>query len=139
MAWDQPEQPEQPPQPAQPGQPDQPDQPEQPEQPKRKEIEPGNKDNKSEIIDEKARIKSLPTAQTELVQGADEKQRPMGEKLTNGGDAAPLLPRKSKDTSKKAHLRMPPPSVSLSGGQMQRVAISRAFMRADQATLVVLE
>lgn len=29
--------------------------------------------------------------------------------------------------------------VSLSGGQMQRVALSRAFMRADKATLVVLE
>jgi hypothetical protein len=32
-----------------------------------------------------------------------------------------------------------PTYVSLSGGQMQRVAISRAFMRADQAMLVVLE
>lgn len=34
---------------------------------------------------------------------------------------------------------LPPPSIALSGGQMQRVAISRAFMRADDATLVVLE
>jgi hypothetical protein len=32
-----------------------------------------------------------------------------------------------------------PPTISLSGGQMQRVALSRAFMRADKATLVVLE
>lgn len=31
------------------------------------------------------------------------------------------------------------PAVSLSGGQLQRVALSRAFMRADDATLVVLE
>lgn len=32
-----------------------------------------------------------------------------------------------------------PPTISLSGGQMQRVALSRAFMRADKATLVVLD
>ncbi|KIM33513.1 hypothetical protein M408DRAFT_19794 [Serendipita vermifera MAFF 305830] len=47
---------------------------------------------------------------------------------------SPKVPRRSKALSKAE-----PTYVSLSGGQMQRVAISRAFMRADQATLVVLD
>ena len=56
----------------------------------------------------------------------------------------PLLDLNSKAQGSKALRRSKdmssdPPYVSLSGGQMQRVAISRAFMRADQATLVVLD
>lgn len=52
----------------------------------------------------------------------------------DASDPSPKGPRRSRALSDKE-----PTYVSLSGGQMQRVAISRAFMRADQAMLVVLE
>ena len=52
----------------------------------------------------------------------------------DASDPNPKGPRRSRAPSDKE-----PTYVSLSGGQMQRVAISRAFMRADQAMLVVLE
>jgi hypothetical protein len=58
-------------------------------------------------------------------------------------DKSPDLDASDLSSKEPGRSRVPfdkePTYVSLSGGQMQRVAISRAFMRADQATLVVLE
>jgi len=49
--------------------------------------------------------------------------------------------KKSKEFSSGQH--SPPPgyqvSITLSGGEAQRVALARSFMRADEATLVVFD
>lgn len=113
---------------------DGPEQPEQPEQPEKKAVGPEDKKEKPEVADQKQDVNGLPAVGSPVEQNRDEKSSRKAEILSN----APESPNRSKGIPNKA-LRMPAPSVSLSGGQMQRVAISRAFMRADKATLVVLE
>lgn len=117
---------------------DGPEQPEQPEQPEKKVVGPEDNKERTEVADQKQDINSLPAVGSPAEQNTDEKRSRKAEILSNGVPNAPESPNRSKGISNKV-LRMPAPSVSLSGGQMQRVAISRAFMRTDKATLVVLE
>jgi ABC-type dipeptide/oligopeptide/nickel transport system ATPase subunit len=117
---------------------DGPDQPEQPEQPEKKAVGPEDNKERPVAADQKQDVDGHPSVGDLAERNMDEKKSRKTEILSNGVPNAPESPNKSKGISNKA-LRMPAPSVSLSGGQMQRVAISRAFMRADKATLVVLE
>jgi hypothetical protein len=114
------------------------DGPEQPEQPEQKAVGPEDNKEKPEVADQKQDVNSLPAVGSPAGQNSDEKRSTKAEVLPNGVSNTLESPKRSKGISNKA-FRMPAPSVSLSGGQMQRVAISRAFMRTDKATLVVLE
>ncbi|KAG8783445.1 hypothetical protein FRC16_002363 [Serendipita sp. 398] len=58
-------------------------------------------------------------------------------KPIDGSPPSPMAPQQPSEM--QPLMRDYPVSVALSGGQMQRVAISRSFMRADEATLVVLD
>jgi len=55
----------------------------------------------------------------------------------------PKSPYKKSKEFPSSDTRSPPPgyqvSITLSGGEAQRVALARSFMRADEATLVVFE
>jgi ABC-type proline/glycine betaine transport system ATPase subunit len=87
--------------------------------------------------------KATPETRTPVSAGdQDQEKEPVGVP-SPPMNKSPYLDASEPDSKdiKKSGLRShkEPTYVSLSGGQMQRVAISRAFMRADQATLVVLE
>ncbi|PVF99703.1 P-loop containing nucleoside triphosphate hydrolase protein [Serendipita vermifera] len=98
------------------------DEPEQPAPPRNE----ANADSKSES-------KKTETEKTEPSSALESDKRPediQEEKVATEKDNK--QPRNPWDSEI-------PPTISLSGGQMQRVALSRAFMRADKATLVVLD
>jgi len=101
------------------------------------------------INDEKPRQAGEPNGNAKTSTNM-EKDTSTGEEKSGSEKPGPVTEQSSLDvgdsTSKAEAVRgsrvlsdKEPTFVSLSGGQMQRVAISRSFMRADQATLVVLE
>ncbi|CCA73576.1 related to ABC transporter ATP-binding protein-Robiginitalea biformata [Serendipita indica DSM 11827] len=73
-------------------------------------------------------------------EGKSTEEKPQASPLPLKGQPEELEPPQPNLPSKpRSPLDLEHRTVALSGGQMQRVAISRAFMRADEAMLVVLE
>lgn len=90
--------------------------------------EDGEERKPEEKEDVKGEEKSGKQEQAEVKKGSKESQEPKS-------------PQKKEFLS--SDLRPSPPgyqaSINLSGGEAQRVALARSFMRADEATLVVFE
>lgn len=73
-------------------------------------------------------------------EGKSTEEKPQASPLPLKGQPEELEPPQPNLPSKpRSPLDLEHRTVALSGGQMQRVAISRAFMRADEAMLVVLD
>ena len=85
-----------------------------------------------------------PEEEKEDVKGEEKKsgkQEEVEVKKSSTESQEPKSPQKKEFFSSDP--RVPPPgyqaSITLSGGEAQRVALARSFMRADEATLVVFE
>ena len=76
-------------------------------------------------------------------EGKDEKQEQIQGKKSREVSKEPKSPHKRSKDFFSSDSRSSPPgyqaSITLSGGEAQRVALARSFMRADEATLVVFE